>query len=45
MDDFVDGNKQQITAIGDHAEARKLKVPVLIDYIHVPGLSTGPDVP
>jgi len=34
---LVDGNKQQITAIEDHAEARKLKVPVLIDYIHVSG--------
>jgi hypothetical protein len=34
---LVDGNKQQITAVGDHAEARGLKVPVLIDYIHVSG--------
>ena len=34
---LVDGNKQQITAIGDHARARGLKVPVLIDYIHVSG--------
>jgi hypothetical protein len=32
---LVDGNKQQITAIGDHARARGLKVPVYIDYIHV----------
>ena len=32
---LVDGNKQQITAISDHAKARALKVPVLIDYIHV----------
>jgi hypothetical protein len=40
---LVDGNKQQITAIEEHAKARKLKVPVLIDYIHVSGLSTGPD--
>lgn len=32
---LVDGNKQQITAIEEHAKARKLKVPVLIDYIHV----------
>ncbi len=31
------GNKQQITAISDHARARGLKVPVLIDYIHVSG--------
>ena len=31
------GNKQQITAIEDHAKARGLKVPVLIDYIHVSG--------
>jgi len=30
-------NKQQITAIEDHARARGLKVPVLIDYIHVSG--------
>ena len=34
---LVDGNKQQIAAIKDHAKARKLKVPVLIDYIHVSG--------
>jgi hypothetical protein len=34
---LVDGNKQQITAINDHARARGLKVPVLIDYIHVSG--------
>jgi hypothetical protein len=34
---LVDGNKQQITAIGDHARARGLKVPVFIDYIHVSG--------
>ena len=31
------GNKQQITVIGDEAGARGLKVPVLIDYIHVSG--------
>jgi hypothetical protein len=34
---LADGNKQQITAISDHAKARGLKVPVLIDYIHVSG--------
>jgi hypothetical protein len=34
---LVDGNKQQITAIEDHARARGVKVPVLIDYIHVSG--------
>ena len=34
---LVDGNKQQITAIEAEAEKRKLKVPVLIDYIHVSG--------
>ena len=34
---LVDGNKQQITAIGDHARARGLKVPVLIDFIDVSG--------
>ncbi|HXZ77103.1 MAG TPA: ISKra4 family transposase [Streptosporangiaceae bacterium] len=34
---LIDGNKQQITAIGDHARARGLKVPVLIDFIHVAG--------
>jgi hypothetical protein len=34
---LVDGNKQQITAITDQAAKRKLKVPVLIDYIHVSG--------
>ena len=37
---LVGGNKQQLAAIEDHAKARKLKVPVLIDYIHVSGLST-----
>ena len=31
------GNKQQITAIQAQAEERGLKVPVLIDYIHVSG--------
>ena len=34
---LVDGNKQQITAIGACAGERGLKVPVLIDYIHVSG--------
>jgi len=34
---LVDGNKQQLTAIGAEAKKRKLKVPVLIDYIHVSG--------
>lgn len=34
---LVDGNKQQITAINDHAAARGLKVPILIDYLHVAG--------
>jgi hypothetical protein len=34
---LVDGNKQQITAIEAQAEDRGLKVPVLIDYIHVSG--------
>jgi len=34
---LVDGNKQQITAIGACAKARGLKVPVLIDFIHVSG--------
>ena len=34
---LVDGNKQQITAIAGHAETRGLKVPVLIDFIHVAG--------
>ncbi len=34
---LVDGNKQQITAIGAQARERSLKVPVLIDYIHVSG--------
>jgi hypothetical protein len=34
---LVDGNKQQITAIGAEAGERGLKVPVLIDYIHVAG--------
>ena len=42
---LVDGNKQQITAIDAQAKERGLKVPVLIDYIHVSGLSTGPDAP
>lgn len=34
---LVDGNKQQITAIEDHAKARGLTVPILIDYLHVSG--------
>jgi hypothetical protein len=34
---LVDGNKQQITAIADHAKARGLTVPILIDYLHVSG--------
>jgi len=34
---LVDGNKQQISAIEAHAWERGLKVPVLIDYIHVSG--------
>ena len=34
---LVDGNKQQITAIEAQAGERGLKVPVLIDYIHVSG--------
>jgi len=34
---LVDGNKQQITAIEAQAAQRGLKVPVLIDYIHVSG--------
>ena len=34
---LVDRNKQQITAIQDHARERGLKVPVLIDFIHVSG--------
>jgi hypothetical protein len=32
---LVDGNKQQLAAIAAQAEERGLKVPVLIDYIHV----------
>ena len=34
---LVDGNKQQIAAINEHARTRRLKVPVLIDLIHVSG--------
>jgi hypothetical protein len=34
---LVDGNKQQIAAIEAEAGKRKLKIPVLIDYIHVSG--------
>ena len=34
---LADGNKQQITAIETQAAERGLKVPVLIDYIHVSG--------
>jgi hypothetical protein len=37
---LVDGNKQQITAIGACAAERGLKVPVLTDFIHVFELST-----
>ncbi len=35
--DVAGGNKQQITAIEAQAGERGLKVPVLIDYIHVSG--------
>jgi len=31
---LVDGNKQQITAIAEHARQRGLKIPIIIDYIH-----------
>jgi len=31
---LVDGNRQQITAIGEHAKKRGLKVPIIIDFIH-----------
>jgi len=34
---LVDGNKQQLAAIEAQARERSLKVPVLIDYIHVSG--------
>ena len=34
---LVDGNKQQLGAIAAHAAERGLKVPVLIDFIHVSG--------
>lgn len=34
---LADGNKQQLAAIEAQARARGLKVPVLIDYIHVSG--------
>ena len=34
---LADGNRQQITAIEAQAAGRGLKVPVLIDYIHVSG--------
>src|SRR6266700_1860269 len=34
---LVDGNKQQLSAIEAKADERGLKVPVLIDYIHVSG--------
>src|SRR6266568_4274786 len=34
---LVDGNKQQLAAIEAEAKKRGLKVPVLIDYIHVSG--------
>jgi len=34
---LVDGNKQQLAAIAAQAQERGLKVPVLIDYIHVSG--------
>jgi hypothetical protein len=34
---LVDSNKQQITAITGHARTRRLKVPILIDFINVSG--------
>jgi hypothetical protein len=34
---LADGNKQQLAAIAAQARERGLKVPVLIDYMHVSG--------
>jgi hypothetical protein len=34
---LVDGNKQQLAAIAEHAKDRGLNVPVFIDFIHVSG--------
>jgi hypothetical protein len=34
---LVDGNKEQITAIGAHAAGRGLKVPVFVDFMHTSG--------
>ena len=42
---LVDGNSQQITAIEAQVEERGLKVPVLIDYIHVSGYIGRPPPP
>ena len=39
---LADGNRQQITAIEAQAAGRGLKVPVLIDYIHVAATSARP---
>jgi hypothetical protein len=39
----VDGNNAQIAAISNLAAQRQVKVPILIDFIHVVQLSTGPD--
>ena len=38
---LVDGNKQQLAAIEAEAGERGLKVPVLIDYIHVTAIWQG----
>ena len=40
---LVDGNRQQIEAIGAQAARRGVTVPILIDFIHVAELSAGPD--
>ena len=34
---LVDGNKEQITAIGAHAAGRGLKAPVFVDFMHTSG--------
>jgi len=41
----VDGNNAQIDAIAAEAARRGITVPILIDFVHVLELSTGPDAP
>src|SRR6266702_2457919 len=42
---LIDGNNTQIEAVTAEAARRGIKITIIIDFIHVLELSTGPDVP